>query len=189
MRRLLISLLWIGCISALAIAIHLAFTNNRLGLEIERAYQSHDFPTVEAHIISSQIGETRVMRGKARVRAWYPHIEYAFSLAEEHRIGRRFSVPSKIYFDRSEVEEIIQKYSTGSVHNLYYDPDDISFTVLEPGHQQSLIDERRVFLTKWIAILVAAIALSIIFWLGRKRLLPEILAIQNRVYGRSRRRR
>jgi len=184
MNRMLLSLLWFGCICGLTIAIYMAFENNRLNQEIGRAVKSHDFPTVEAHIISSQNVETRVNRGKARVHAWYPHIEYAFSLGEEYRTGNRYTVSPEIYFDKKEVEEIVLKYPPGSIHDLYYDPDDTSFTVLKPGHQDSLIDERRVFLTKWLAILIATIALSIVFWQGRKRLLPEILAIQNRVYGR-----
>lgn len=187
MRQLLTYLLWLGCLSALAAMIYMTFAISRFNQDIERALNSHDFPTVEAHIVSSQVGETRVSRGKARVWAWYPSIEYVFALAEEHRTGNRFSTASEIYFDKTLVEEIVLKYPPGSIHQLYYDPHDLHFTVLEPGRQEPLISERRGFLTKWTAIQIAIIALSFVFWLGKRKLLPEILAVQGKLRDRSRR--
>jgi hypothetical protein len=167
----------------------MAYEYSRLDQDVERALNSQHFPTTDAHIISSQIIETRVMRGKARVRAWYPRIQYAFSLGDDYQTGIRLTVAPEVYFDRAVAEEIILKYPPGSIHDLFYDPDDPAFTVLEPGHQDILISEQRAFLMKWVAILITTIALTIIFWLGRKKLLPGILDITARVYGKLRKRK
>ena len=189
MRKLLVSFLILALAAGMAIVGFTAFEAIQMTNEIKRAKASYSFPTIEAHIISSQVVETRIRRGKVMVRAWSPKVEYAYSLEGDSRIGQRLTPAAGVYFDKAYAQQIASRYEENSIHDLYYEPNDPTFTVLEPGHDKPLIEERTSFLIKWLAILVAVIAIAVLFQLLRKRLLPRISALIERVYGKRKHRR
>lgn len=183
MRKLLTSLLMLALAAILTIVVFTAFEANQMTKEIKRAKASFNFPTTEAHIISSQVVETKIRRGKVMVRAWNPRVEYAYSLGGDYRIGQRLTPAAGVYFDKALAQQIASRYEENSIHDLYYDPDDSTFTVLEPGYDETLYDERTIFLIKWLATFVAAVAIAVVLQLFRKKLLSQISTLVERVYG------
>lgn len=189
MRKLLVSFLILALVAVVAIVGFTAFEAIQMTNEIKRAKASYSFPTIEAHIISSQVVETKIRRGKVMVRAWNPKVEYAYSLGGDSRIGQRLAPAAGVYFDKAFAQQIASRYEENSIHDLYYDPNDPTFTVLEPGQDKTLIEERTSFLIKWLAILVAVGAIAVVFQLLRKRLLPQISALIEKVYGKRKQKR
>ena len=187
MRKLLASLLILALAAVVATVGFTAFEATQITKEIDRAKASYSFPTIEAHIISSQVVETQIRRGKVPVRAWNPIVEYAYSLGGDHHVGQRLTPAEQVYLDKAVAQQIASRYEENSIHDLYYDPDDPAFTVLEPGHDEALSKERTNFLIKWLAIIVAVIAIAVVFQLLRKRLLPQISALIEKVYGKRKR--
>jgi hypothetical protein len=174
MKLLLSTLLYLSFAAVVGLASYMYIENNRLTFEIARARASIHFPTTKAHIISSGVEETRIQKGKVKRTVWYPKVRYAYEIDNDYRTGERLIVADMVYYEKAAAQKIADHYPANSIHPLYYDPDDTAFTLLEPGNEDILINDRLVFLIKWSCILVAIIALALVFQLCRKKLLPKI---------------
>jgi hypothetical protein len=74
--------------------------------------------------------------GLRRRRSYSLQIEYSYSADGREFIGRRINGAGEAGLD---VKAIAQKYPVGSLHPVYYDPNDPEQAVLEPGFSGSNI--------------------------------------------------
>lgn len=181
MKRLLGALLYLSVAAVVGLAAYMYIENNRLTFEIARARASINFPTTEADIISSAVEETRIQKGKVKRTVWYPKVQYAYEIDGDYRTGERLLVADMIYYEKAGAQKIADRYPPNSIHPLYYDPDDTAFTLLEPGNEDILINDRLIFLIRWSCILVAIMSLALVFHLCRKKLLPKIETMARKV--------
>jgi len=91
---------------------------------------SQNWPSVDGKIISSSI-RTSSSSGAGRSR-YYPVVEYEYSVDGKSLRGDRISFDTQPVSHQSATV-ITKRYSVGRVVPVFYDPEDASKCVLEPG--------------------------------------------------------
>jgi len=92
---------------------------------------SMSWPTTQGKVISSAVEEDQHSRIK---KSFKPRIEYQYALEKKEYVGSEISHHDVGYGDRVNADNIVAKYPVGFQLDVYYDPDDYSRAVLEPGN-------------------------------------------------------
>lgn len=97
--------------------------------KFNQARQSSSWPQTEAKITKSEVvRESR--RGKP---SWNPKISYHFTVEGREYTSSQVSWRGFATPIPAHAEEVAEKYPVGSVHKVFYSPDDPSQCVLESG--------------------------------------------------------
>ena len=96
---------------------------------------SQSWPTVDGQIISSSV-ESSYSSGSSSARH-YPIVEYEYSVEGESFTGDRISFAQQSYSDYKSADVVTKRYSVGRTVPVFYDPEDASNSVLEPGKSGS----------------------------------------------------
>lgn len=107
--------------------------------------ESEDWPTAEGIITSSMIDsyeERDTSTGDDDFPPTYttyyePKITYSYSVNGAEYSSDKISFSRTRFVIQSDAQEVIEKYSTGTNVTVYYNPDNPSEAVLEPGIQNS----------------------------------------------------
>ena len=104
-------------------------------LNIRRAQISKNWPSVTGRIVTSSFrAEHRDSDSSDRYIA---DIQYTYDVTGQTYSGNRVAYGlRKEVKSRRTLEELIQRYTTGSEVSVYYNPDDPSSAVLEQGNSR-----------------------------------------------------
>jgi hypothetical protein len=94
------------------------------------ARESLRWPTSEAVVVASEIEENRSIPKKP---SFTPKVRFKYSVEGRELTGTAISNHDVGYGDRSNAQEIVDKYRVNSLHTAYYDPVNPKKAVLEPG--------------------------------------------------------
>jgi hypothetical protein len=118
-----------GFLAALCIGI--GFTNLRT------AQRSLDWPSTSGEVVRAEVEEhvdvskDREGSGTKTTVTHESNVVYVYRVAEQEYRGQRVRFDWEM--DRAEAEATVAKYPVGQTVSVYYDPDDPSDAVLEPG--------------------------------------------------------
>lgn len=108
--------------------------------------QSRNWPTTEGTITLSKMGTgshrpRRSFRGRRTY--YYPEVQYRYRAGDRDLLSERITGDSPRAFgmrvtdssrtDSAEVQQVLSQYPESATVRVYYDPDDPSRSVLEPG--------------------------------------------------------
>lgn len=91
---------------------------------------SNSWPQAQATITRFEIVEDYLGR---RLPSYQPKVEYRFSVDGKDYSGSRLAFGVHSSEIRSEIEELGVKYAPGTQHAVYYDPADLTQSVIERG--------------------------------------------------------
>ena len=131
-------------------------------LQFMQAQQSLHWATTQATIIESAVKEPF---GLMTNRTYRPSIRYEYTVDQKRYTGNTISCHDSSYGDRAPAQGIVSAYELGSMHTLYYNPEEPSMAVLEPGCSW------RAYL--FLALPIACAAFGVIFLALAKALAPE----------------
>ncbi|HZL90278.1 MAG TPA: DUF3592 domain-containing protein [Pirellulaceae bacterium] len=131
-----------------------------------QAAETHDWPSTTGTVIACQLAiSPNVGRYTRHIKSFVLELTYTYSVDGTEYQGHRVSVAdSKI--KESEALMLQSKYSPGSEHEVYYDPDDPTRCVLE--HLASPWDDR-VFVCLGVVLpaalfLLGPLMIGIFYW-------------------------
>ena len=96
---------------------------------------SESWPTVDGQIISSTITSTYSTGGSSEKNT--PVVEFEYSVEGKSFRGDRIRFATSTYADYKSAEVVTKRYSVGRTVPVFYDPEDVSNSVLEPGKSGS----------------------------------------------------
>lgn len=95
----------------------------------QEALASEDWPTTTARITAHDIEIDTDDDGTS----YTPRIRYSYTVAEQRYTGTRFGVVNESFGRMSGAQAKLDEYPIESQHTVYYNPDNPSASVLEPG--------------------------------------------------------
>ena len=107
--------------------------------------QSRSWTATDGTITLSKMesGTARRRRSFRRRTYYSPQIQYRYRAGDRELLGERISADNVRFLgmktidssrtDAAEVEQIVSRYPVGSTARVYYDPDDPTRALLEPG--------------------------------------------------------
>jgi len=138
------------------------FAAHRAVLRFMQARQSLLWATTQATIIEAVVKES--VPGLTK-RTFSPSIRYKYTVDQERYTGSTISCHDVGgYGDREPAQRIVSAYRFGSVHTLYYNPEEPSTAVLEPGCSW------RAYL--FLAVPIACVAFGVLSLALAKALAP-----------------
>lgn len=96
---------------------------------------SESWPAVDGQIITSTI--TSSYRSGSSREKHIPVVEFEYSVEGKSFRGDRIRFATSIYSDYKSAEVVTKRYSVGRTVPVFYDPEDASNSVLEPGKSGS----------------------------------------------------
>ena len=128
-------------------------------LHLPMAVASLSWPTVEGLIISSEVYEGCCGEYS---EGWWPEVSYGYSVGETAYVSDKVEIldvgdSSTSYF----AQQVILRYPVGKQVMVYYNPEDPSMAVLEPG-----IPDNHYLFSLFLAVIALAPILLILGLLG-----------------------
>jgi hypothetical protein len=105
---------------------------------IRRARATRRWKPAEGHITWSHIEEIR-RRGRygERVVGYKPDIQYKYRIGENEHQGTRLWFGYDHRMSEANARAIATRYSVGTRLRVFYDPADVTETVVERGHEEA----------------------------------------------------
>lgn len=108
----------------------------------------------EMEVVSSRI----IFQQGSRLRKnYHPQIEYSFHVEDKEYTGSGIRFTTGLYPQKADAEKVLAKYSVGSQHSVFYDPNDPNSSVL-------VAESSLVF--NWIFMIVAIVFFFIALLVG-----------------------
>jgi hypothetical protein len=105
-----------------------------LGVDsVLKAQQSTDWPSVKGRIVESGIRTQSGSTSKVSRVTYHANVVYEYDVIGKVYTGHRVSFGEYGTGDGIHANEIIKRYPQGENVNVFYDPDQHSVSVLEPG--------------------------------------------------------
>lgn len=127
--------------------------------QLYEGWKTHNWPTTQGTITSSQIKEvTRRDADGDTYTNYRPSISYSYQVADQNYEGHRLHLGATSHNDRSAVQQQLKQYPVGRTLDVYYNPNNPNQAVLTPGVGGGIW----IAITMGTAFLVLGIALSMI---------------------------
>ena len=97
-------------------------------------FQSRSWPSTESRIKQSKVERRTHRSGVDRTTAYFAVVTYEFTVHGASYMGDRVS-SSDVGRDSKFAERIVDRYPKGSITKVYYNPENPSECLLEPGVQ------------------------------------------------------
>jgi hypothetical protein len=120
-------LLIVALLCFVAVPVGLSTELNRLS----DARASRSWPTVAGTIRTARVEQ--VLGRKSRETAYFPRVEFSYSVAGQTYQGDRLSAHGSASDVYPKAKVTIDRYPVGSEHRVYYDPANPTSSLLEPG--------------------------------------------------------
>lgn len=109
--------------------------------EAEFAAKTKGWPTISARVISSELRDVRIKQGKTHVKGYEADIKYEYSIGGRNFLSSRIHPAYEAGTNFEHHDWYVNKYPAGSTHFVYYNPEDYSFSLLEAGHEEDILEE------------------------------------------------
>lgn len=122
---------------------------------LETARASSTWPTTPGKITESKV----VIESGNDSTTYRPHIVYRYAVDDLEIFGDRVWLGvSYSSSNRSEHQQVVTKYPVGKEVTVYYDPDDVFTSVLEPG---VVFSSYLGMIISWVLLLIGSAALLV----------------------------
>lgn len=126
----------VGMLLSVAGIYHLAIASS----DTVYALSSYAWPDVKGSIVKSRIDvRNNHTLNKSHINVYYPEIEYIYSVVDKNYIGSTIGVSDYGSSERNHAEVLVSRYEIGSTVDIYYDPENPSQSLLEPGLKGFLV--------------------------------------------------
>ncbi len=121
----------IGYIIAIAISVVLLI---KFGVDIRKGYKSRNWPIAEGTVLDSSMEAHQSRDEDGDIRTTYGvTIQFKYLVDGQEFQGNRRTFSNVRTSSARRTEKILERYPPGGSVSVYYDPDDHSSSVLEPG--------------------------------------------------------
>ncbi len=147
----------IGCGALFAMAMF-AQSALRLRDTARLARASLNWPAVTGQVVRSEVGPTRIKRGKSSVAGFEARVTYEYRGADgKLRQGRRIHFGNRPTTDRDQAARLAAGYPAGHQVRIYHAPENPDLAVLEAGHEESVRRELQGALAGGAAVLLCSL--------------------------------
>jgi hypothetical protein len=106
----------------------------KFGVDILKGYKSRSWPTASGTVLDSEMEAHQSRDEDGDIRTTYgATIQYKYIVDGQEFQGNRRTFSNVRTSSVRNTEKILERYPPGSSVDVFYDPDDPSSSVLEPG--------------------------------------------------------
>jgi hypothetical protein len=119
--------------AALAVFVVLGILGGGIYLIYREYRQATVYRSVDGRVLSSELATRHIQSAKIRPAAFTPKVRYKYQVDGQDYEGSRIRMYKENSSNKKAMARMQERYPEGSRVKVYYDPDDPSTAVLEPG--------------------------------------------------------
>ncbi len=104
----------------------------------KEAWQAKSWPTAQGRIILSKVTEGRLSKSRIRVARLCIELDYLYLADGVAYEGHRLNAGWHCFASEQRIRELLKKYPSGKEVKVYYNPENPSQAMLEPGLDWSI---------------------------------------------------
>ncbi len=101
-----------------------------------RAKRSEHWPTTDGKISGNQLKV--IYNPKRRMHFYHAEVEYRYRVGSKDYVSSQIAFGADGYGSQREAEQTLGRYPIRSAVNVYYDPTDPSFAIMQPGRNPDM---------------------------------------------------
>ena len=136
------------------------------GYEIKGSRESGSWPSTQGTITSSGMSKRTTRDSNHRTRiSYYPKVAYRYQIQGRPYTGSRIEFGGERGGDQKWAQKIVNKYPAGKKVDVYYNPQDLQYAILEAGFTWSSL---LIFLSGILFFAIGVLCLKIYMRSRRK---------------------